>query len=56
MCFTIRLSVLFGGLDENEIVVLGANLNGHIGVEALRYEGIQRDWCYSTQKTEDEKY
>ncbi len=43
-----KLIHVIKGLDENEIVVLGRDLNGHVGVKALGYAGMHGGWGCGT--------
>ena len=41
-------------MDDNKFVIL-ADLNGHVGSEAMGYEGIHGGWGYGTRNAEGER-
>ena len=43
------------GLDDNDFVILAGDLNGHVGSEAMGYEGIHGGWGYGTRNAEGER-
>ena len=42
------------GLPEEEMVILGGDLNGHVGADATRYEGVHGGYGYGQRNTAGE--